>query len=800
MPSSPGIQFASTSLMNQFKDSTTAPSKLARLVCKTSDAFGKTVYYQASYNFSTDSLFHIMKRNDYIEMIEMPSFSAITMACIVGGIAEIEPANILIKCFTKFSTDPEDDDTISSIELIGFNVDDAFSRGAFDRVRYLSDTPEKSIQVANVLFILPQMEMPIDPMIKGLLMGSRHAAEQMVSNWLREVYEQNLKYSNLQSCGFNDEDLNSLNLPVRLRSGSALYIYKQVQAMKTLVAADEYITHSALLSCMHPKLGEYFSMLRKDGNNSSGTNTTVASTVPTPIPTPTSLSTSLLADSDTSGPSMAKKAGASLISGSYDEYDTYGVKSEVAFIESPLAKSTGKEKKGKKGKDKDKDNKEGEGEGEKEKKKRKKSKKDKDKEESEKSKTKKSKDNDGGKDNLASPRSQSSSKKSTYKKSKRTIPGNGTARVAVDGGLPSISIELIAMEFAEAIDFGDQFAMELGGAGTSVTEESEVLGVLGRNLFFLPSIILLNIGEVQLRQMYAAWLTPARPTTTTEEQCTLPVPALRTKRITVKGDSIQAKAMVQRVMALSNLHGEHSSSEASQTGSIVDAFCTIGIDMLFDVSTIQSEEETAAVNVVAEQVERFLTGKDGNPKVSSTSPTPTPTPTLSPHTSSLLVELESDEALLGSSPTLPAMKAAPSGLTPIQEYEEEEVKSAHINTSPVDVVVGVGVGVGVGVNENIAPRPIRHKQQSSDDFDFYNMKKEFTMSSDSTITGSFKSAANETNARRRQSDASSASAPLTPSSQHKNEQLESNKNLFGLYMHGNPLMKSPNKRRMSTVV
>jgi hypothetical protein len=257
-------------------------------------------------------------------------------------VSDVKPENILIKCFTKFGIEPEKDDEVSSIELIGFNSDEAFCSGMFDMKNYsLEDSTEDThIQAANVLYFLPHMDKPIDTSIKELLMGSRHSPELMVSSWLREMFEQNHKYEKLRNCGFNDGDLSRLNLPIRVAARSACWMYQQLLAIKDLIAMDDDITHSQLLTGLHPAMGTYYAAARRDESPTADRNSIGG------LALKRGMALSATRDSSAAGSgglgkgksdinqeayfpmqtasnNKTARSHSSLISGSYDEYDTY---------------------------------------------------------------------------------------------------------------------------------------------------------------------------------------------------------------------------------------------------------------------------------------------------------------------------------------------------------------------------------------------------------------------------------------------------------------------------------------------
>lgn len=117
---------------------------------------------------------------------------------------------------------------LSSDEFIKINAiqsDDVTASGFLD----FSNTYRFKIHEynVNVLFFLPQMDEIFDLRLKKLLLSSPFIVEEIIIHWIRDLADQNARYTSLvnqmqntEAKGFTQQDLDSLGLPIKLAKGS----------------------------------------------------------------------------------------------------------------------------------------------------------------------------------------------------------------------------------------------------------------------------------------------------------------------------------------------------------------------------------------------------------------------------------------------------------------------------------------------------------------------------------------------------------------------------------------------------
>ncbi len=93
----------------------------------------------------------------------------------------------------------------------------------------------------NVLYLLPQMAMPVSPYIKEFLSQKENQPEVIVAKWLGCLHEKNQIYQNMK--GFTAEDLKALKLPIKLPRGAAAKVYSILKKIRSLIS-HEGVTHA----------------------------------------------------------------------------------------------------------------------------------------------------------------------------------------------------------------------------------------------------------------------------------------------------------------------------------------------------------------------------------------------------------------------------------------------------------------------------------------------------------------------------------------------------------------------------
>lgn len=239
------------------------PIRFIKLVGKSAANYNQVAYYQASTRLCEATLHTVLREPQYVQCIENDSFSATLVTMLLLGATNVQPDNFMLKVtransmamsLDRMGEDTQDsdtrsagrsqsaqlsrgvsmvdmgDDAITSIALQGINNDAIFTDGLFnyEKIRNMDRMIEKLQRKEksninkekkddngdsassngsleghlNIMLFLPQMQLPVSLKMRTLLTCSRGAVEELVSNWLRELYLQNKRYEYLKQSGW----------------------------------------------------------------------------------------------------------------------------------------------------------------------------------------------------------------------------------------------------------------------------------------------------------------------------------------------------------------------------------------------------------------------------------------------------------------------------------------------------------------------------------------------------------------------------------------------------------------------
>jgi ankyrin repeat protein len=270
MPYAPGIEFAVNSLNKLILDETSVPTRLIKLRGRSPNNWNNVAYYQASIAVGGLNFDDILSAEPKcIEKIEMKSFSALFLSSILVGTGDCKPDNLIGQIERDCASNE-----ITSIRLIDIDKDISFCNGRLG-FRKLSKTKGKLYSdFLNILFFFPQMDHPVETSIQMELLSSITKPEEIVSSWLKSLFNQNTVYQNLLKVGFKREDLEELKLPIMLPKristrfyefpGTAEAIYIRLLKICNLLKEGKVISHSYLLRDFYPGISQYYETKREN--------------------------------------------------------------------------------------------------------------------------------------------------------------------------------------------------------------------------------------------------------------------------------------------------------------------------------------------------------------------------------------------------------------------------------------------------------------------------------------------------------------------------------------------------------
>jgi ankyrin repeat protein/tetratricopeptide (TPR) repeat protein len=256
-PYAPGIEYAVNSLNLLLLDEISLPTQLLKLEGRSGGNLGDVAYYQASPQVEGYSLHQVLADPHLLDLVEPKSFSAVFVSSVFVGTGDAKPDNFIV----RFTRDEETNQT-KSVSLMSIDNDIAFCSGRL-RVRKLPNGKNKLYSdLLNILFFFPQMDSPVDESVVRLVLDRPAAPELIVSQWLRDLYEQNQRYEALRKVGFTDRDLQALKLPIKLPKICAVTLYRRFLLLQEILAENRSATHSTILRAFYPAISEYYQLKR----------------------------------------------------------------------------------------------------------------------------------------------------------------------------------------------------------------------------------------------------------------------------------------------------------------------------------------------------------------------------------------------------------------------------------------------------------------------------------------------------------------------------------------------------------
>jgi len=209
-PESPGQEYMMDCLYKLLFSSASSPSELLKIIDR-----GIEYKVQASHSVPGVNLREVLeKRPDLVLVTDSENFTTLFILGILTNLHDGKPDNFVMQLHSSGR----------SMEIVGIDNDLAFA----DQVVVRNN--EFLINVRNVLYLFPQMSNPLNFRVRRNLLNM--SPEIVILEWLRLLSHQNTIYTSMKGLIFSQEELESLELPIRLRAGTAAKLYKDMIALK----------------------------------------------------------------------------------------------------------------------------------------------------------------------------------------------------------------------------------------------------------------------------------------------------------------------------------------------------------------------------------------------------------------------------------------------------------------------------------------------------------------------------------------------------------------------------------------
>lgn len=248
MPARPGLAFAvNTFYQFVYKRMSMDPKRIVRLKAGTKNHQNRIVYFQAtSLSAAPSSFMDVLYDAVSLEKIDVKSYTAAVITCLVLGITNLQPQHVLL-C---------EDSENACLKIQEFNPDNMLQVHLLDPYQE-SEENQKNEKGINMLYCLPFAEEKLDNEICAWLCSPTFRVDDFIVSWVYDVHVQNERYKDLaRRHVLNAADLDALKLPIQLLPDSLRAINRRFQKLiTTLRSADNlsYVCHEDLLEAVESK-------------------------------------------------------------------------------------------------------------------------------------------------------------------------------------------------------------------------------------------------------------------------------------------------------------------------------------------------------------------------------------------------------------------------------------------------------------------------------------------------------------------------------------------------------------------
>jgi len=255
-PYAPGIEFTVNSLNKILLEDISLPSKIIKLVGKGAGNFGQVAIYQAARTVEGENFHYLLDRQDLFYLIDKKTFAGLFISSLLTRAGDAKPDNFMVRLIKG------DDGEVGKVLLLSIDNDISFCKGSLG-FKKVGGKGKVSSDMANILFFLPQMDEPLDGEFVRDLLGRESKPEEIISEFLGSLYEQNKIYSEMIIAGFlTDEEANLLKLPIKLPSGTIGKMYKMLKTIFHLVSDHEVVTPNEIFRELYPGIAYYYEKKR----------------------------------------------------------------------------------------------------------------------------------------------------------------------------------------------------------------------------------------------------------------------------------------------------------------------------------------------------------------------------------------------------------------------------------------------------------------------------------------------------------------------------------------------------------
>eukprot|EP01125_Pyxidicula_operculata_P013193 TRINITY_DN4364_c0_g1_i1.p1 TRINITY_DN4364_c0_g1~~TRINITY_DN4364_c0_g1_i1.p1 ORF type:complete len:1295 (+),score=300.99 TRINITY_DN4364_c0_g1_i1:44-3928(+) len=248
-PGAPGFEFAVDCLNKLVSGQGSAPTQLIKV---------DNNIFQVSTTIDGINLRTVIDEcPQLLDKINAQNYSFLFILGLLTDLQDAKPDNFIVRIHADNQ----------SLELVGVDNDMAFAQPL------IASNRGTFVNVRNVIYCMPQAKAPLSSTtVQSFLELS---PELVVVEWLRLLYKQNQNYE-LQQRGvsgnnniFTNEELSKINLPIKLRKGTANMLYQKISSLQAILRKSPCATHLSLLEFFEPAVHIYYKMILEKSSSIS---------------------------------------------------------------------------------------------------------------------------------------------------------------------------------------------------------------------------------------------------------------------------------------------------------------------------------------------------------------------------------------------------------------------------------------------------------------------------------------------------------------------------------------------------
>ena len=257
-PTAPGIEYAVHALGQLFTGQASAPTELLVIEQSRVDEDAQ-IQVQFLPVLASQTISGVLFRDlleqqpSAVQRIEPYNFSLQCVLALLTCTVDGKPDNFMAK--PQFDTQGQ----LMDYLLVGIDNDEAFGEPIFASG---STTKFHSLMLKTCLFCLPQLEQPVDRVLRKQLL-EQHPA-RLVLRWLNLLRKYNEAFeARGVATHYLQGILREVELPLRLVPKTAVKLYQILCLVQTALRDQPELSHMQLLEICYPLVAVYYDFVRK---------------------------------------------------------------------------------------------------------------------------------------------------------------------------------------------------------------------------------------------------------------------------------------------------------------------------------------------------------------------------------------------------------------------------------------------------------------------------------------------------------------------------------------------------------